>query len=282
MEEEKDYSKIAESICKEKGFTLLNYIGGGAFKKVFAIQDTKNEKFALKIILEPSRRIDREIESLHRCHHRSIARLVDIGVYTYKGRELTFLIEELLTGGSLGDFISKNGLINNEFALFIGINLIGALDHLYKLDLVHRDIKPENIMFRSEGNIPVLVDFGLVRDLSASSLTATWVHPGPGTPYFSSPEQLNNEKAMINWRSDQFSLAVTISFARFGIHPYQYPSEKTYTYETVERVALRGKRHQMFLDTISELSPKCLFKMTEPWPINRFRIPEELAEQWGS
>jgi len=90
-----------------------------------------------------------------------------------------------------------------------------------ELDLVHRDIKPANIMFKEGLETPVLVDFGIVRDLAATSLTQTWSPIGPGTPFFASPEQLNNEKHLIDWRSDQFSLGVTLYFARTARHPYQ-------------------------------------------------------------
>jgi hypothetical protein len=66
---------------------------------------------------------------------------------------------------------------------------------------------------------PALVDFGLVRDLSETSLTASWLPRGPGTPLFASPEQLNNEKALIDWRSDQFSIGVILP-KKFNIDYY--------------------------------------------------------------
>src|SRR5207244_520254 len=68
--------------------------------------------------------------------------------------------------------------------------------------------------------VPVIIDFGVVRDLADSSLTKTHLARGPGTPLYAPPEQLNNRKALIDWRSDQFSLGITLSYCAFGVHPY--------------------------------------------------------------
>jgi serine/threonine protein kinase len=278
-----DFFDIANSICQFHGFSILHEIGGGGFKQVYMVECPDKSFLALKIIRIPnfSPRTEREIDSLNRCNHNSIAKLISVGKFPYNGNEYSYLFEEYLSGGSLGDRLKANGLLDDQSSYFLGYHLIDVLQHLFDLGLVHRDIKPDNIMYRSNDQIPVLVDFGIVRDLSASSLTQTWASSGPGTPYFASPEQLNNQKYLIDWRSDQFSLAVTVTVSRFGIHPYQYPNEPPFSQDTIIRVANRGNRDQLFYKTISSFSPNCLSKMTEPWSIKRFRLPDELARNWG-
>jgi serine/threonine protein kinase len=274
---------VADSICKSEGYSLLEVLGGGAFKQVFLVRLPDASLLALKIIRNPdfSPRTAREVNALRKCNHQSIARLLYVDSHIYQGNTYNFMLEEYLSGGSLGDRLRSNGLLDNQNSHKLGSCMIEVLQHLYGLGLVHRDIKPDNIMYRSDGQTPVLVDFGIVRDLSASSLTQTWAQIGPGTPYFASPEQLNNQKHLIDWRADQFSLAVTISVARFGIHPYQYPNEPYLARDTIERVVNRGPRHNSFYNTIALFSPRCLSKMTEPWPVGRFRLPNDLANRWG-
>src|SRR5262249_941928 len=149
-----------------------------------------------------SRRSQREIDAMRRCEHPNIARLLRVETFEYSAEEFIVTIEEFLPGGTLTDL----GQIDVPTCLEIGKQLIAAIKHISSLGLVHRDLKPDNIMFRSDRKTPVIVDFGVVRDLLDTSLTPSWAARGPGTPFFAAPEQLNNEKHQIDWRADQFSL----------------------------------------------------------------------------
>jgi serine/threonine protein kinase len=163
-------------------------------------------------------------------------------------------------------------------ALDIGRQLVSAVVHIASLGLVHRDIKPDNILFRADHATAVIVDFGLVRDLAGTSLTKTWLLRGPGTPLFAPPEQLRNEKAMIDWRSDEFTLGVVLAFSVFGFHPYQ--EEGSAPELTVERVAERLPQCGRFIEAATNVGMPFLIKMTAPWPVERFRTPQELQMVW--
>ncbi|MGB3905406.1 MAG: protein kinase, partial [Anaerolineae bacterium] len=212
--------------------------------------------------------------------HPKIARLICLGTHSFQDRDYDFILEEFVDGGTLADLIRDGGHIDDDQTIALGRTLIDALVHLAELELVHRDIKPENVMYRTGTGSPVLVDFGLVRDLSASSLTPTHLMRGPGTPYFAAPEQLNNEKHLIDWRTDQFSLGVLLFYARFGAHPYQYAVEPLFSPATAERVAQRGPRGDPFYTSLQGSRFVCLNAMTKPWPVWRFRRAAELADAW--
>jgi serine/threonine protein kinase len=276
-------AEIARAICCRQGFTFVESVGKGAFKKVFSVKDKIGKRYALKIIRGPiqDERTRREVEALEKCDHLNIGKLLKVDIYTSGGVDYTFTIEEFLDGGTLTQCYEKRGCLDDGTVFAIGKGLISAVGHIAELGLVHRDIKPDNIMFRSDGEAPVLVDFNLVRDLSAVSLTQSWLNRGPGTPYFASPEQLNNEKRLIDWRTDQFALGVTLFFVRFGMHPYQHPGEAAFSQKTVERVAARGPRSKEVLQRFDETAIVCLEKMTRTWPVERFRRPAELQKVWG-
>ena len=105
----------------------------------------------------------------------------------------------------------------------------------------------------------------------------TWAQRGPGTPLFSPPEQLNNEKAYIDWRSDQFSLGVTLSIAGLGLHPYGNVATPI---EVIEAVAQRKAPTAIFPAAAGRAGLPVLRKMVAPWPIERFRTPGELISAW--
>lgn len=270
----------AIDFCKRQQFEYCGTAGGGAFKTVFKAITPQANLIALKLLRTRSPRTSREVEAIRRCSHPHIATLHEAGTFTFRETEIDYTVEEFLPGGSLADRISQMRVSRQE-AITLGSALIQALAHIRPLGIVHRDIKPANIVYRSDNVTPVLVDFGLVRDLTSSSLTQTWLSMGPGTPLFAPPEQLNNNKELIDWRSDQFSLGVTISLAFLGIHPYQYPNEIEITEQVVNRVASRQRPRPDFESLCATHGVQCLPRMVSPWPIGRVRKPEELSRMWS-
>ncbi len=270
---------VAAAYCTQAGLTLHALIGKGAFKVTFSACFQDGRQTALKIY-RPGfniQRVLREVEALKRCTHAHVAELFAIQQFELDGTSYLVSTEELLLGGTLSEKLSA-GLLPRTDVMTVGAALIDAVSTIAGNRLVHRDLKPDNIMFRSDKVSPVVVDFGLVRDLGAESITQTWQIQGPGTPLFAPPEQLRNDKAMIDWRSDQFALGVVLSYAAFGFHPYDHGGDRADT--IVERVALRGKVGTQFADAVERENLGCLITMVQPWPIGRFHTPAALSEQW--
>jgi serine/threonine protein kinase len=211
-----------------------------------------------------------------RCSHPNIGKLSLVDSYS-AGVDYLFSLEEFLCGGTLTSKLS-GGALNRDRVLGLGELLIDAVSHIASQGLVHRDLKPDNVLFRSDGVTPVIVDFGIVRDLTLSSLTESWLSRGPGTPLFAPPEQLNNEKALINWRADQFSLGILLSISAFCFHPFE---ENGYSpAQIVQHVAARRQSTSRFKTAAQACRLPVLIKMTDTWPISRFRRPDELGDAW--
>ncbi len=158
----------------------------------------------------------------------------------------------------------------------MGLTLSEAVAHLESRRLVHRDIKPDNILLRVDGSA-VLVDLGIARHLEDTSLTQSWLGQGPGTPAFAAPEQLRNEKAMIDWRTDQFSLGVTLSIAMLGMHPYSGTRDLELV---VQRMGQRESPVPAFTEAVRAYGLGVVARMVAPWPIHRFTRPSELIAAW--
>lgn len=272
--------EIARKIAEHEGLTFIRHAGVGAFKHTFQVNTPAGDPVALKVYKAAAlnERTEREIDAMRRCQHPSIAQLHSLGQFSDGGETFFYSVEEFLAGGSMTERLNTLGCLSAEAVFSIGCQLIDALAHIQALDLVHRDLKPDNIMFRDAAETAVIVDFGLVRDLQASSVTASWAMRGPGTPYFASPEQLNNEKHMIDWRSDQFGLGVTLSLALTGHHPYAEDSDSPE--EVVNRVSERGPLAQSFQDRCHSQGWCTLLKMVQAWPVSRFRTPQLLRDAW--
>jgi serine/threonine protein kinase len=270
----------AHQISANLGLTFAGRVGAGAFKETYKVIDSSSDAFALKIYRPgfPAERTQREIEAMQRCSHSGIAKLVTLAKLQWQGTTLLYSLEEFIPGGTLSHRLATSLLSPTETAA-LGAKLIDAVEHIAAQNLVHRDLKPDNIMFRQDGTTPVIVDFGIVRDLKNSSLTGSWQVSGPGTPFFSSPEQLRNEKNLIDWRSDQFSLGVVLALSSLGFHPYA--DQGLSDAEVVQRVADRRSQPDPFKAAAKQVGLPVLVDMTAPWPVERIRTPRELATGWA-
>jgi serine/threonine protein kinase len=270
---------VAQAICAASGFKYGGGFNHGSFKETFLATKKEGDKLALKVLRPgcPTERSEREVDAMKRCAHPNIVALIELAEFEHAGTKYTYLLEKFMEGGTLDDRL-RSGLLDRTNVLALGNELIRALVHIAAKDLVHRDFKPANILYAAPDGEALVCDFGIVRDLSKESLTKTFLLAGPGTPFFAAPEQLNNDKYLIDWRTDQFAVGVTLAFAHFGYHPYQANGESP------EQAVLNVNSHngpsERFVKAARASKMPALEKMVAPWPVTRFRQPDDLLEQW--
>jgi len=155
-------------------------------------------------VLDPGLRRDstflqrfvREYQLIVSIENEHVARVFEHG---FAG-EQPYIAMEYLPGGTLAARIHEG--ISSLAALRLTSQIAKALDAIHSRDIVHRDLKPQNIMFRESGR-PVIVDFGLAKDLDADS-NLTRFGEVLATPRYMSPEQCMGQPA--DARSDLYSL----------------------------------------------------------------------------
>jgi len=89
----------------------------------------------------------------------------------------------------------------------LGIQAAEALEHAHQFGIVHRDVKPANLLVDARGNLWV-TDFGLARVRADTRLTMS----GDllGTVRYMSPEQALARRAVVDHRTDVYSLGATL------------------------------------------------------------------------
>ncbi|KAI0307259.1 serine/threonine protein kinase [Multifurca ochricompacta] len=177
-----------------RDFEFLKLIGRGTFGRVFQVRkrDTKRI-YAMKVLSK--KEIIAKKEVAHTIGERKILqRSLDspflVGLkFSFQTDTDLYLVTDFKSGGELFWHLQKETRFTEERARFYIAELVLALEHLHKYDIVYRDLKPENILLDATGHV-ALCDFGLSKpDLGADELTNTFC----GTTEYLAPEVLLDE-----------------------------------------------------------------------------------------
>ena len=190
------------------GYTVVHIIGQGGQAQVFlAEREHDGLRVALKVLNRKLRddpvfleRFVREYKLVASLNSNYVARIYDQG---FSG-DFPYIAMEFLPSGTLAARIREG--LSARAALRIASQIAQALDAIHSHGIVHRDLKPANILFRADGR-PVIVDFGLARDMRIDS-TLTGVGQFLATPRYMSPEQCLGRP--VDARSDLYSLGVVL------------------------------------------------------------------------
>lgn len=138
-----------------------------------------------------------------------------------------YLVTGFMSGGELFWHLQKEGRFNENRAKFYIAELILALQHLHRYNIVYRDLKPENILLDANGHI-ALCDFGLSKaNLTKDQTTNTFC----GTTEYLAPEVLLDEQGYTTM-VDFWSLGVLVFEMCCGWSPF-YADETQQMYKNI-------------------------------------------------
>ena len=204
-------------------YTLGEKLGEGGMGIVYRAEHEMLRRPTAIKLLPPGRagedglkRFEREVRQTARLTNPHTVSIYDFG-RTPDG--LFYYVMEYLDGIDLEDLVKEGGPLAPGRAVRILRQVCAALAEAHGIGLIHRDIKPANILLCERGGIPDIakvLDFGLVREISASSdprLTAEDVIHG--TPQYLAPEAIRDADS-VDARSDLYSLGAVAYFLLTG------------------------------------------------------------------
>jgi hypothetical protein len=150
-----------------------------------------------------------------------------------------------------------------------------ALEHAHQVGIVHRDIKPANLLVDTRGTL-WLTDFGLAQFHADAGLTLTG--DLVGTLRYMSPEQALGGRAVIDQRTDVYSLGVTL-YELLTLRP---PFAGTDRQQLLHQIAAEDPRPPRAVDrTIPVELETIVLKATAKSPADRYATAQEMADDLG-
>ena len=147
-------------------YRVLRELGRGGMGVVYEVQDPQAPRtLALKLILpgeagpDALARFAREAQLLARVRHPNVVTVHTMG----EANGAPYLVTDLVVGHELSA-LGRTGPVDPRRAAELVRTLADAVAALHRLGVLHRDLKPENVFVREDGT-PVLLDFGLAREI---------------------------------------------------------------------------------------------------------------------
>jgi hypothetical protein len=128
-------------------------------------------------------------------------------------------------GRMLEDVLQVNGVLDEQSARAVLLQLASALVEAHRKGIVHRDIRPGNIVWTQETGQAVLMDFGFAAIIESGSVVHTQLTSAGqqiGDLEYMSPEQFLQER--VTPATDIYSLGVLGYHLLTGHGPYRVAS----------------------------------------------------------
>ena len=137
------------------------------------------------------------------------------------GTGCLFLAQDYIEGQTYADLLKTQDKLPETEVKELLDKILPVLSYIHSQGVIHRDISPDNIIRRNSDNLPVLIDFGGVKEVAAnavSNLTQALKLPTLlGKEGYAPEEQMQQGKVFPN--SDLYALAVTALVLLTGKRP---------------------------------------------------------------
>lgn len=170
--------EIASGTLIDNRYIIQRMLGQGGLGRTYLAYDTRrfNEPCVLKefapfgtgsVGIQKCRDLfKREAKILHQLEHPQIPCFLAC----FEGEGRLFLVQEYVNGKTYSMLLRERRELGQNFSenevVFWLKKLLPVLEYVHQHQVIHRDISPDNIMLPEDGNLPVLIDFGVGKQIA--------------------------------------------------------------------------------------------------------------------
>jgi serine/threonine-protein kinase len=271
-------------------YRIVSELAQGGFGRTYLVQDTHRfdepcvlKEFAPQVQGQEALRkaeelFAREAGILYQLEHPQIPEFRELFRAEWQGRERLFLVQDFVDGQTYQDLLHDR---QQQSATFTEVEvkellfqLLPVLDYIHRAGVIHRDISPDNLIRRSSDGLPILIDFGGVKQVAARAISESAPQANGriatmtrlGKLGYAPPEQL--EQGEVSPHSDLYALAVTVLVLLTGKEPQ-------------DLFFANGGLNRRGWQQVVSLTPtltQTLDRMLDPYPEKRYQSAQEVLQ----
>ena len=284
-------SLISSGDTLNSRYRILHQLGHGGFGRTYLAEDINrfNERCVLKefaprlqgsFALEKAQQLfEREAGILYRLQHPQIPKFRELFRDKHADQDRLLFVQDYVEGHTYHALCNQRAEVGSPFTEAEISHLIcktlPVLEYIHSMGVIHRDISPDNMILRNIDGLPVLIDFGSIKEVAnraQSQLMEAAPKPEPLSPLctaigkqgYAPPEQV--EQGIAFAHSDLYALAATAIVLLTGKEPRRLIDPNSYRWRWPEDSILNPKL-QWVLTT-----------MLSPTPSDRFGSATEVIK----
>ena len=218
-------------------YKIIKQLGHGGFGRTYLAEDNHRfqelcvlKEFAPQVhgsyALQKSQELfEREAGVLYKLRHPQIPGFREMFRYRLNAEGYLFLVQDYIKGKTYRALLENRKLQGKLFqeaeVIKFLLQLLPVLEYIHNLGVIHRDISPDNIILQTSDKLPVLIDFGGVKEI-ATKVASEYAQLESGITRLGKLGYAPDEQmrlGVINNDSDLYALAVTALVLLTGKEP---------------------------------------------------------------